>query len=88
MTTYAEAETAKSDTTLHLPRPHAPRELWLRFYSIAEVCERLGLSRWTIMDAIKSGELVAHKFGRTVRIREDHLPEAVKGFIDELPDAS
>ena len=44
-----------------------------RFFTVAEVAERLGVSTRTIRRWIENLELVAHRFGRAVRIAECDL---------------
>ena len=43
------------------------------FFTVAEVAERLGVSTRTIRRWIENKELVAHRFGRAVRIAENDL---------------
>ena len=45
----------------------------LRFYAIATIAEQLNVSQRTVLRRIKSGELVAHHFGRSVRVSEADL---------------
>jgi excisionase family DNA binding protein len=45
----------------------------IRFFTVAEVAERLGVSTRTIRRWIEDLELVAHRFGRAVRIAESDL---------------
>jgi excisionase family DNA binding protein len=45
----------------------------MRFYSIAEVAEIIGVSRRTVRRWIAKKDLIAHHFGRSVRIAEDDL---------------
>ena len=45
----------------------------LEFFTVAEVAERLGVSTSTIRRWIENLELVAHRFGRAVRIAECDL---------------
>jgi excisionase family DNA binding protein len=52
-----------------------------RLFSIAEVAERLGMSKDTISDWIKAGRLKASRIGRFWRIRERDL----EAFIDHPP---
>jgi excisionase family DNA binding protein len=51
------------------PRPQVPEPL--RFFTVAEVAERLQVSTRTIRRWIENGELVAHHLGGTVRIAEN-----------------
>ena len=44
-----------------------------RLFSVAEVAERLGMSKYTISDWIKAGRLKATRIGRFWRIRESDL---------------
>ena len=53
-----------------------PREQ-MRFFTVAEVAESIGVSVRTVRRWIKRGELVAHHFGAVVRIAESDL----KAFI-------
>jgi excisionase family DNA binding protein len=52
------------------PRRHREE---IRFFTVAEVAERLGVSTRTIRRWIENKELVAHRFGRAVRIAENDL---------------
>jgi excisionase family DNA binding protein len=45
----------------------------IRFLTIAEVAQRLDVCTRTIRRWIKSGDLVAHRFGGVVRIGEGDL---------------
>jgi excisionase family DNA binding protein len=45
----------------------------VRFYTIAQVAELLAISERSVRRWIATGELVAHKFGRGVRISETDL---------------
>ena len=49
-----------------------------RFYTVAEVATLLAVSTRSVRRWIASGELLAHKFGRQVRISEADLG----AFID------
>lgn len=44
-----------------------------KFFTIAEVAERLHVATRTVRRWIDSGELVAHRFGAVVRIAEGDL---------------
>ncbi len=44
-----------------------------RFVSIKDVAEQLGVSTRTVSRWIETGELVAHRFGRLVRVGEIDL---------------
>ena len=50
-----------------------------RFYTIAEVADLLVVSTRTVRRWIARGELLAHKFGRQVRISEIDLRAFVQG---------
>jgi excisionase family DNA binding protein len=52
------------------------------FFTIAEVAERFGVATRTVRRWIGAGELVAHRFGRAVRIAESDL----KAFIAQHRD--
>ena len=45
----------------------------LRFFTVGEVARNLGVSSRTVRRWIESGELVAHRFGRLIRIAEGDL---------------
>ena len=45
----------------------------IKFFTIAEVAERLGVSTRTVRRWIEDLELVAHRFGRAVRVAETDL---------------
>ena len=46
---------------------------FVRFYTIAQVAELLATSQRTVRRWVATGELIAHKFGRGVRISETDL---------------
>jgi excisionase family DNA binding protein len=55
-------------------RPSGPqRDDRLQFLTIAEVAERLRVATRTVRRWIAAGELVAHRFGASVRIAEADL---------------
>ena len=54
-----------------------------RFYTVAQVAELLAVSTRSVRRWIAAGELLAHKFGRQVRISEINL----KAFVDWHPVA-
>lgn len=58
--------------------PSKPRDL-----SIAETCQRIGRSRWTVTRLIKAGTLVAKKLGDApnaeVRVDEDSVTAWLRG---------
>jgi excisionase family DNA binding protein len=58
-------------------RDKSRRDEAIQFFTIAEVAECLGVCPRTVRRRIKSGELVAHRFGRALRIAESDL----KAFI-------
>ena len=49
----------------------------IKFFTISEVAERLGVATRTVRRWIKSGDLVAHHFGTALRNAESDL----KAFI-------
>ena len=49
------------------------RDDQIKFFTIAEIAERLGVSTRTVRRWIRSGDLVAHRFGGIVRISEKDL---------------
>jgi excisionase family DNA binding protein len=53
------------------PRRHFREPL--RFFTVAEVAERLHVSTRTVRRWIENFELVTHRFGRAVRIAESDL---------------
>ena len=77
--TQRKAEASAIDRTVDEDRespgrvaPRRHREE-IRFFTVAEVAERLGVSTRTIRRWIENKELVAHRFGRAVRIAENDL---------------
>jgi excisionase family DNA binding protein len=50
-----------------------------RFYTVAEVADLLVVSTRSVRRWIARGELLAHKFGRQVRISEIDLRAFVQG---------
>ena len=55
----------------------------LRAFRICEVCARTGLGRTTVYAAIKSGDLVARKYGRRTIVLERDL----RNFLSRLPNS-
>jgi excisionase family DNA binding protein len=49
------------------------RDNEIRFFTIAEVAERLCVSTRTVRRWIEAGDLIAHRPGRVVRIAESDL---------------
>ncbi|MBQ2211844.1 MAG: helix-turn-helix domain-containing protein [Ruminococcus sp.] len=45
------------------------------YFSIKQVCARLGVSRMTLRRWIDSGKLPAYKLGRLVRIKREDLED-------------
>ena len=54
----------------------------IKFFTIHEVAECLNVSTRTVRRWIERGELVAHRFGATVRIAEPDL----RGFLAQHRD--
>ncbi len=54
-------------------------KLITRFYTVAEVADLLVVSTRSVRRWIARGELLAHKFGRQVRISEIDLRAFVQG---------
>jgi excisionase family DNA binding protein len=54
-----------------------------------QVAERLQISRWTVMDYLRSGKLKGHKVGRLWRIKEQDLEDFLEGepTEEDLEDA-
>jgi excisionase family DNA binding protein len=63
-------------------RARSQRAASMNFFTVAEVAERLEVSTRTVRRWIASGKLVAHHFGRAVRIAESDL----KAFIAQHRD--
>jgi excisionase family DNA binding protein len=55
----------------------------MRFFTIAEVAEIVEVATRTVRRWLKSGELVAHRFGAVVRISEDDLRDFLSQHRDE-----
>jgi excisionase family DNA binding protein len=55
--------------------------LGLRAYRIPEVCELTGLGRTSVYAAIKSGALIARRYGRCTIVLADDLT----AFLHNLP---
>jgi excisionase family DNA binding protein len=53
--------------------PRRPSREPLRFFTVAEIAERLRVSTRTVRRWIETFELVSHRFGRAVRIAESDL---------------
>ncbi len=45
----------------------------ISFFSVSDVAEHLGVSTRTVRRWIEDGQLIAHHFGRAVRIAEEDL---------------
>jgi excisionase family DNA binding protein len=58
---------------LHMREPRHTRSVPTKFFTIAEVADRLAVHPRTICRKIKSGDLVVHRFGGAVRIAEGDL---------------
>ena len=58
--------------------------LGLRAYRIPEVCELTGLGRTSVYAAIKSGALIARRYGRCTLVLADDLA----AFLRDLPTTS
>jgi excisionase family DNA binding protein len=56
----------------HIPR-RRPHQSQINFFTIADVAERLGVSRRTVRRWIAAGDLIAHRIGGIVRIAEGDL---------------
>jgi excisionase family DNA binding protein len=54
----------------------------MRFFTVAEVAEIVGVSVRTVRRWIRRGDLVAHRFGSAVRIADSDL----KAFIARQRD--
>ena len=77
----SDTEAAASGDVHH--RRH--RDDQIKFFTISEVAERLDVSLRTIRRSIKSGDLVAHRFGRVVRIAESDLRAFLAAHRGEEP---
>jgi excisionase family DNA binding protein len=51
----------------------------LTFYTVAQVAELLAVSTRSVRRWIAGGELLAHKFGRQIRVSEIDLRDFVAG---------
>jgi excisionase family DNA binding protein len=59
------------------PRSGSQNAALRRFYTTRDVSDSLEISSRTVSRWIASGELIAHRFGRSVRIASDDL----RGFL-------
>jgi excisionase family DNA binding protein len=76
------ARQLSSSILLDDSNPAVPQDLEsLRAYSIAEVCRLTSLGRTSIYAAIKSGELIAHRWGRRTVV----LAADLRAFLNNLP---
>ena len=55
----------------------------IRFFSIAEVAEWIGVSTRTVRRWIKSGDLIAHRIRGVVRIAEQELGNFLDAHRDD-----
>lgn len=55
----------------------------MRFFTIAEVAEIVEVTTRTVRRWLKSGDLVAHRFGGVVRISEDDLRDFLNRHRDD-----
>ncbi|NLT25506.1 MAG: helix-turn-helix domain-containing protein [Microbacteriaceae bacterium] len=51
----------------------------IRFLTVAEVAELMRVSKMTIYRMIHAGELPAVKFGRSFRVPESSVQDAIRG---------
>lgn len=54
----------------------------MEYYSIKEICEKLGISRQAISRAIKSGRIKATKIGKQYRIEKKWFEDYLKSGGD------
>jgi Helix-turn-helix domain len=72
----------ESDRKLRLPELSSSEEPTSpRAYRIPQVCAMTGLGRTSIYAAIKSGALIARRYGRCTIVRAEDLAE----FLNNLP---
>jgi excisionase family DNA binding protein len=55
----------------------------MRFFTIVEVVEIVEVATRTVRRWIRSGDLVAHRFGGVVRISEDDLQDFLNRHRDD-----
>ena len=55
----------------------------MRFFTIVEVAEIVEVATRTVQRWIRSGDLVAHRFGGVVRISEDDLQDFLNRHRDD-----
>ena len=65
--------TSNKDATFGGTLRRPPQDDQNRFFTIRDVAERLEVATRTVRRWIKSGDLVAHRFGAAVRIAESDL---------------
>lgn len=68
-----------------MSRDNSRRDKPTQFFTIAEVAERLDVSTRTVRRWIRSGDLVAHRFGGVVRIAESDLRSFLAAHRDDEP---
>lgn len=49
-----------------------------KFLTVAEICEALRITRWTVYRMIENGDLESKRFGRNVRITRDSFERLVE----------
>jgi excisionase family DNA binding protein len=65
----------------------------VRWLGTSEACERLGVNLRTLYRFIDEGQLLAYRFGRVIRIKEEDLADFVErcrivpGELEHLYDA-
>ncbi len=55
----------------------------VRFLTVAEVAEMMGVSKMTVYRLVHSGELPAIRFGRSFRVPESAVEAAIGGNLGE-----
>jgi putative molybdopterin biosynthesis protein len=56
-----------------------------RLLTPEQVAERLQISRWTVMDALRAGRLKGRKIGKFWRIEELDLEAFIQGTVAASP---
>jgi excisionase family DNA binding protein len=67
--------------------PAAPPPPPEPIYSVAEVADRLRVSKMTVYRLVHAGELSAHRFGRSFRITQRGLDAYLTGSVNFHPGA-
>jgi excisionase family DNA binding protein len=73
MTSRAQLPRGTDAAAFRRIRSHGHRSNQIKFFTIVETAELLGVSTRTVRRLIKAGDLITHRFGGVIRIAESDL---------------